>query len=157
MPYYNRLQHTLLTAAIQLALSAHATQLSKSGHPYIFHTIRVMLSLHAEDPEDYDAKIVAVLHDVVEDTPITLTRLREIFCDYLVDAIDAISKRKGESYEEFITRCSKNPLAAKVKRHDIKDNESPQRLKVLTKHDQDRLRKKYKSAIAILDSAPKEG
>jgi (p)ppGpp synthase/HD superfamily hydrolase len=68
-------------------------------------------------------KIVGVLHDVVENTPVTLQILKEKgYSQEIVDAVDCLTKREGETYEDFIERCKQNPIALKVKIADLKDN-----------------------------------
>jgi (p)ppGpp synthase/HD superfamily hydrolase len=79
--------------------------------PYILHPLRMMLRLSG--PEE---RIVAVLHDVVEDTDWTLERLRgEGFPDEIVEAVESVTNREGESYDDFVRRAAKNPIGARVK------------------------------------------
>jgi (p)ppGpp synthase/HD superfamily hydrolase len=104
--------------AILIAVRAHEEQKDKAGAPYILHPLRVMLSMDTED-----GMIVAVLHDIVEDTPLKLSDLKEIgFSDEVIDAVDHSTKRTGESYDEFIRRVKKSALATAVKLADINDN-----------------------------------
>ena len=115
-----------LSDAIALAAVAHAGQLDKSGKPYITHPIRVMMKCagHGDAVE-----MAAVLHDVVEDTWVTLDLLRTMgFPPAVVEAVDALSRRKNlETYFEYIERCSRNRIAATVKLADIDDNSDPNR------------------------------
>ena len=107
-----------LEDAIRLALDKHHGQKDKSGAPYILHPLRVMAGMQT-DAE----RIVAVLHDVVEDTDVTLEDLRELGYDpEIVEAINHLSRREGETYEEFIQRIKPNPLARRVKLGDLLDN-----------------------------------
>lgn len=107
-----------LQDAIALATKAHQGQKDKAGAVYINHPLRVM-SRMATDEE----RMVAVLHDVVEDTSITLQQLRVAgYPKAVVDAVDALSRRKGETYEQFIERLKPNALARKVKIGDLEDN-----------------------------------
>lgn len=107
-----------LEAAIALAAKAHAGQLDKAGEPYILHPIRVMMRL-----ADDTARIVAVLHDVVEDTKVTLDDLRrEGFSEEIVLAVEKLSRRKDETYEQFVERIRPDPLARRVKLADLEDN-----------------------------------
>lgn len=110
--------------AIELALVAHAGQLDKSGAPYYKHPLRVMRM--CQDEEEI-VEIVAVLHDVVEDTSVKLTAIYALFGREVGDAVDAISRRTGEKYWDYIERCSNNPIALKVKLCDLRDNMSPER------------------------------
>jgi guanosine-3',5'-bis(diphosphate) 3'-pyrophosphohydrolase len=107
-----------LNHAIIIATEAHKNQVDRGGQPYIFHPLRVMLSV-----DRLDEKIVAVLHDMVEDTDTTLEDLGKYFDKEIIEAVDAISRRKDkETYKEFIRRVYMNPIARKVKIADIKDN-----------------------------------
>jgi (p)ppGpp synthase/HD superfamily hydrolase len=114
----------LLELALNLATEAHRGQVDKGGHPYINHVTRV-----SNNCSDLDSKIVGMIHDIVEDTYYTLNDLSELgFPDYIVQAIDAISKRKGESYNNYISRVKSNNIAIKVKLSDLKDNTDLSRL-----------------------------
>jgi len=115
-----------LSDAIALAAVAHAGQVDKCGKPYVTHPIRVMMRCA---PHGGAVEMTAVLHDVVEDTWVTLDLLRTMgFPSEVVEAVDAISRRKGqETYFEYIERCSRNEIAAKVKLADIDDNSDPAR------------------------------
>ncbi len=107
-----------LERAVVIAAEAHAGQVDKAGAPYILHPLRLMLQM--EEPED---RIVAVLHDVVEDTNWTLQRLRkEGFPHVIIDAIDSVTWRKYEDYEDFIQRAAQNPIGSRVKLADLRDN-----------------------------------
>src|SRR4051812_31424399 len=108
-----------LERAIAIAAEAHAGQVDKAGAPYILHPLRVMLSV-----ETTDERIVAVLHDVVEDCPgWTAERLRdEGFSTAVLRGVDAVTKRDGESYESFVVRAAADPLGRAVKIADLRDN-----------------------------------
>jgi (p)ppGpp synthase/HD superfamily hydrolase len=104
--------------AIRLALDKHHGQTDKSGAPYILHPLRVMAQMQ-NDTE----RIVAILHDVVEDSDVTLDALRNIgYSEEIVAAIDHLTRREGESYEAFIQRIKPHPLAVRVKLGDLQDN-----------------------------------
>ena len=109
----------MLVTAVKIATSAHAGQNRKfgSGEAYITHPCAV-----ADAVEGKDAKVVAMLHDVVEDTCWTLEDLRAHFSDRIVDAVDCLTKREGEPYMDFVERAKGNPLAKRVKVADIKHN-----------------------------------
>lgn len=133
--------------AIALAALAHVGQVDKAGAPYILHPLRVMLRL-----EGMEERIVAVLHDVVEDSDWTLERLRnEGFSEIILQAIDAVSRRPDEDYNEFIVRASKNSIGSRVKLADLEDNSDLSRLTEVTDRDLARLRK-YQRGIAILQA-----
>ena len=94
-----------------LALDKHHGQVDKGGAPYIIHPLRVMCAMQTETEQ-----IVAVLHDVVEDTDVTLDDLRRMgYSEEIVEAVDHLSRRDGESYEAFIQRIKPHPLAVRVK------------------------------------------
>jgi (p)ppGpp synthase/HD superfamily hydrolase len=109
----------LLQRAIAIAREAHAGQVDLAGKPYIAHPLRVMGAVEGEE-----AKIVAVLHDVVEDSPDwPLAKLAaEGFSADVLAAVDALSRKEGEAYEAFIARIAGNPLAKLVKLADLADN-----------------------------------
>ncbi len=100
--------------ALGIAYKAHIGQLDKGGSPYILHPVRVALHCQTEDE-----KIVALLHDVVEDTSITFEDLKtEGLDDRLLEALKCLTKEEGEDYKAFIERVSTNRLATKVKIQD---------------------------------------
>ena len=114
--------------AIKIAVDAHFGQKDKAGAPYILHPLRVMANVEHEDE-----KIVAVLHDVVEDTAITIDDLRaEGFSDEICAGVDALTKIDGESYEAYLQRVKSNSIARSVKLADLKDNMNLLRLPELT-------------------------
>lgn len=107
-----------LERAIQIAADAHRGQKDKAGQPYILHPLRVLLACALEGE-----RIVAALHDVVEDSEWTLDGLRdEGLADDLADAVDAMTRREEETYAEFVDRASRNPIARAVKIADLRDN-----------------------------------
>jgi hypothetical protein len=112
-----------LAKAIQIAARAHEQMRDKDGQPYILHPIRVMSGV-----EGIEAKIVAVLHDVVEDSPITADDLRrEGFSEAIVAAVVCVTKRADEPYSDYVLRCKVNELARRVKLADLEDNARPAR------------------------------
>ncbi|MCR5701076.1 MAG: GTP pyrophosphokinase [Lachnospiraceae bacterium] len=136
----------MLEKAIEIAVEAHRGQIDKAGKIYILHPIRVMLRGKNETEQ-----IVGILHDVVEDTPVTLDMLRkEGFSDEILDAVACITKNEGEDYGKFIDRVLTNPLATQVKLYDLEDNMNRDRIPHPTKHDEERFLKyeKYHKVIA---------
>lgn len=135
-----------LERAIALAAIAHQGQTDKAGAPYILHPLRMMLTL-----DDPDERIAAILHDVVEDTGWTLDDLRaEGFAEPILAAIEAVTKREGESYDEFVQRSGANAIGRRVKLADLADNSDTTRLgPEITERDRARL-EKYERAIAAL-------
>src|SRR5436190_17301973 len=114
-----------LEDAIALAVAAHNGQVDKAGQPYILHPLRVMFRLETEEE-----RVVGVLHDVLEDTPHTVEGLAGLgYPPAVVDALVALTRRNGETYEAFVERVAQNPLATKVKLADLADNLDVTRLK----------------------------
>ncbi|HEY0449090.1 HD domain-containing protein [Actinophytocola sp.] len=137
-----------LDEAIQLARRAHEGQLDKSGRPYIAHPLRVMGSLKGEHE-----RMTAVLHDVVEDTEVTLDDLTAVGCPpEVLAAVAAISRHPDESQADYLSRVMANPMALVVKRADIADNMSEDRMGRLDTATQERLRAKYEAALRQLGS-----
>lgn len=127
----------MLEKAIEIAVEAHRGQLDKAGKIYILHPIRVMLRGRNETE-----MIVGILHDVVEDTPVTLDMLRlEGFSEEILEAISCITKEQEEDYGHFIDRVLTNPLAAQVKLYDIEDNLNRDRIPYPTPKDEARFAK----------------
>ncbi len=124
-----------LEEAIRIAVEAHRGQTDKAGTPYILHPLRVMLRMQT-DAE----RMAAVLHDVVEDTDWTLQRLREAgFPGPVVEAVDHVTRRQDESYEEFTERAGRHPVARRVKVADLEDNMDVRRIGAVTPDDAERL------------------
>ncbi len=134
-----------LDQAINIATKAHSRQTDKAGQPYILHPLRVMFKFQTEAE-----MIVAVMHDVLEDSDLTHDDLKKIgFSDAAIEAIDCLSKRDNENYESFILRVSENNLARKIKIEDIIDNLNLTRLKKITDKDLQRI-EKYHRALRVL-------
>ena len=139
-----------LQRAIEIAIEAHKGQFDKAGKDYIEHPIRVM-----EMGKTDDEKIVGILHDVVEDTPWTFEALEaEGFSPQIIAALKCVTKlSETESYDHFIERIQKNPLAVAVKLNDLTDNMDIRRLPYLSDKDVKRL-KKYLKAYKKLIGEP---
>jgi (p)ppGpp synthase/HD superfamily hydrolase len=134
-----------LTRAIVLAAQHHDGQTDKGGNPYILHPLRLMLQASTEDEQ-----IVALLHDIVEDTPLTLDDLRnEGFEERIIEAIDCLTRRPDETYEQFIERIKGNDLARRVKILDLEDNCDLARIPYPGEKDMQRL-EKYRKALSVL-------
>ncbi len=140
-----------LEDAIALAMKAHLGQKDRVGEPYILHPLRVMFRLGWDAPEA--ARIAAVLHDVVEDTAIQLRDLRRLgYSEEVLAAVELLSRRPEDSYEQFIERVLPNSIARKVKRADLEDNMELRRLPTVTAKDLERLAR-YRSAWARIVAA----
>lgn len=136
-------QQLLLSATV--ATRAHAGQKRKDGTDYIAHPIRVAIRC-----ESKESKIVALLHDVVEDTSVGFKELRELgFSQSILDAIDSVTKRPGEKYADFILRSKVNPVGCNVKLADIADNLDDQ--SALDPEDAEFLTKRYTKALEVLN------
>lgn len=134
----------IVEKAYKLAEKAHAGQVDKAGKDYITHPVAVSGML-----EDEEEKCVALLHDVLEDTDVTEEEIREEFSDTIADAVVAMTRGEHETYEDFIRRAKKNPIARKVKMADLTHNMDLSRLPVVTDKDLRRL-EKYKRAMEVL-------
>jgi len=129
------MSENLLERAVQIAVAAHSGQRDKAGAPYILHPLRVMLRQTSEP-----AMIVAVLHDVVEDSGWDFERLRaEGFSQDVLDALDSVTKRDGEPYEVFVQRAMAHPIGRQVKLADLEDNMDVRRLDKLGPAELERL------------------
>jgi GTP diphosphokinase / guanosine-3',5'-bis(diphosphate) 3'-diphosphatase len=134
-----------LERAIELAAQAHAGQVDKAGQPYILHPLRVMLAVTGEQE-----RIAAVLHDVLEDTEVTLAQLQaEGFADTVLQALAALTKSPGETRMQAATRAAANPIACVVKLADVSDNMDLRRIKTPTEKDFARLQE-YQQVRAFL-------
>jgi (p)ppGpp synthase/HD superfamily hydrolase len=104
--------------ALQIAAKAHEGQVDKEGLPYILHPLRVMAGVQGTE-----AQIVALFHDVIEDTPVTADDLRrEGFSEAIVASVLCVTHRKDESYADYVVRCKGNEVARRVKLADLEDN-----------------------------------
>ena len=135
-----------LERAIQIAVDAHAGAKDRGGTPYILHPISVMMRCETDEE-----KIVAILHDVVEDTDWTFDALRhEGFSETIIEALKTVTKHsEDEDYDEFIQRSLKNEIGRKVKIADLRENLDVTRIGELTDQDFERINK-YKRALKIL-------
>lgn len=129
--------------ALLIAFEAHKDQVDKGNQLYIFHPIRVATNVEGELE-----KTVALLHDVVEDSSITLEDLAKDFPQEVIEAIDLLTF-KGGDYDSYISNIKANPIARTVKLADLKDNLDITRLSSLSQEDIPRLNK-YKKAYEAL-------
>jgi (p)ppGpp synthase/HD superfamily hydrolase len=126
-----------LEDAIALAVEKHRGQKDRAGAPYILHPLRVMARV-ATDAE----RMAAVLHDVVEDSDVTVEDLRRAgYPEQVVAAVDRLSKREGEGYEAFIERIAGDALAVRVKLADLEDNMDLRRMPEVGEKDWERYRR----------------
>jgi hypothetical protein len=136
-----------LERAISIAAAAHSGQTDKAGEPYILHPVRVMLAAEGDD-----ARVVAVLHDVIEDSDWSIERLvDEGLTNDQAAALDSVTRREGESYADFIDRAGSNPLGRSVKILDLQDNSDMTRILHPAGRDRSRL-ERYLKALHKLDA-----
>jgi (p)ppGpp synthase/HD superfamily hydrolase len=131
--------------AINLLFEAHKVQKDKSGLPYIFHPFHV-----AEQMDDEDSTIVALLHDLLEDTSYTVEDLKKIgFNNKVCDAIILMTHDDNVTYLDYVKKIKNNEIARKVKIADLKHNSDLSRLDIITEYDLER-KAKYAKALEIL-------
>lgn len=134
--------------ALAIAAEAHAGDTDHLGNPAVLHPLRVMMRLDAPA-----ARIVAVLHDVVEDSTWTVDDLRaEGFAEPVVAAVDALSRREGEDYFDFVRRAIADPIGRGVKVADLSDNLSQQLQLPDAERDDERVQR-YERALALIAGA----
>lgn len=137
----------LLIRATKIAQEAHRGQWDRNGMPYILHPIRVMNA-----GKSWEEKMVGILHDVVEDSEYTIQDLaNENFPEHILQAVDAMTKKENQSYQEYLDTLKKNALAVRVKLNDLTDNMDIRRLNDLRDEDVMRLRKYLKAYNELID------
>ena len=138
----------LTNKALKLAYEAHHGQVDKGGVPYIFHPIHL-----AEQMEDETAVCAALLHDIVEDTSVTLERLAREFPREVVEAVRLLTREKGTDYFDYVRAIRQNPVARAVKRADLVHNADESRLagSGMPGEVQARRQEKYRRALEILE------
>jgi (p)ppGpp synthase/HD superfamily hydrolase len=155
------LQHAVFTKldwAIILATQYHSDTVDKGGEPYIFHPLRVMLAMRGMHGGGEESQIVAVLHDVVEESrkhkrdQLHLSEIHSRFGKRIHDAIDAITRRPDETYKAYILRCKANDLARWVKLADLHDNLNKDRIPSCQHDGYASLWRRYEEAVDMLIS-----
>ncbi len=132
--------------ALKLCFEAHKDQVDKGGMPYVFHPFHL-----AEQMPDEKTTIVALLHDVIEDTDKTIDDLRALgFDDDVLTAISLMTHRADVPYPEYVAAMRSNEIAKTVKLADLRHNSDLTRLEIVTKKDQKRA-EKYRKAIKLLE------
>lgn len=139
-------KYELLKDALTLSRRSHKDQTDKSGEDYIFHPIMVALQCNSTE-----AKVVALLHDVVEDTDVSLDEIYTQFGEEIGDAIKLLTHPEGMDYFEYVKQIKHNALAKEVKIADLTHNSDLSRLKEVGEKDKKRI-EKYKKALDILTS-----
>lgn len=140
-------EYEMLKKALDICLNKHSGQVDKSGKEYFIHPVTVALLC-----DTTKEKIVALLHDVIEDTDYTFTDLKnDGFSQEIIDAIRAVTKNDDITYQEYISNIKNNPIARKVKLNDLKHNSDLSRLENPTDQDLKRT-KKYLESIHFLEN-----
>lgn len=141
------MNNNLLKKALAIATKAHEGQTDKSDVPYILHPIRVSNRCRTDEE-----RIVAILHDTIEDTDVTPDYLlSEGFPKNIVEAVLSVTRNEGESYEDFVIRSKQNPIGRQVKIHDLEDNMDITRLHSLSEKDLERLNKYLKAYRVLIE------
>ena len=141
----NTAEQSMVDLALSIARKAHEGQLDKAGVAYIEHPIYVASQVDTEEE-----KAVALLHDVIEDSPVSAEELLQAgLPETVVTAVQVLTKKKEQDYQTYLETVKKNPLARVVKLADLKHNSDLSRLSSITEKDRERL-KKYKKAIDFL-------
>ena len=137
----------LTNEAMRIAYKAHHGQLDYNGIPYIFHPVHL-----AEQMDDECSCCVALLHDVVEDTVVTLEELKEVFPAEVTDAVALMTHDDGTDYFDYVRAIKENPIARKVKLADLAHNSDQTRCvgSDLTEERKEKWRIKYEKATKIL-------
>ena len=136
-----QLESSNIEKAISLAVEGHKGQEDKAGAPYILHPLRIMFKMDGEEK-----MISAVLHDLIEDTHISLDDLKEHgFDNGIIEAVDSVTKRNGEDYREFIDRAGLHPIGADIKMADLEDNMDLSRIASVGDRDLKRLNKYHRA------------
>ena len=136
-----------LQRALEIAVESHKNQKQKDGTPYALHPIRLSMSLESEEQ-----KIVALLHDVVEDTDWTFEDLvREGFSESVIEALRLLTHTDGSLYEDYVERLASNSLAKAVKKADLADNMDFKRIPEPTERDFARLQKYHRAWRRLRD------
>ena len=135
----------LLDKAALICVTKHQGQRDKAGAAYFQHPMRVAMNCERDEE-----KIVALLHDTIEDTDVTPEWLKQQgFSDEFIEAILSVTRNQGEDYQEFVARAKKNPIGRIVKIHDLEDNLNVFRLSEISPEMAERLTK-YLKALEYL-------
>ena len=145
---YNKInEKDMYAKAVEIAEEKHKNQVDKAGKPYIGHLRAV-----ADGVDGYLLKTVAMLHDIIEDTDMTIDGLFKLgFNREVIMAVNLLTKEKGVSLDEYLKAIKSNELARKVKISDLKHNMQIERIPNPTEKDYERV-EKYKEALAYLIS-----
>ncbi len=135
-------------AAFVMALAAHGRQTDRTGQLYIGHVARVTARL--DSPGD---QVVALLHDVVEDTDVTRAEIAAQFGEAVAHSVACLTHAKDEPLENYIARVASDACAVRVKLADLDDNDDDARLALLAEDTRARLKEKYRRSRVLLEQA----
>ena len=143
----SKLSADVMERALAFALTTHAGQVEKNGHPYVMHPLRLMLSMDTDEE-----RLSALLHDAVEDGDnVSFDDLRGLgMPDTVLDTLRLLTHEGGEPYDDYIARIAKHPMARKVKMADLRDNMDVQRLPAFTDKDAERMRRYVRAYDTLL-------
>ncbi len=137
----------MLSKMLVLATNAHAGQTDKAGKPYILHCLKVMHYLKSEDEE---LMCIALGHDIIEDTKVTYVELwSQGFSSRIIEGIRALTKQRGQTYDEYKEQVFANKDAMRVKMCDLRHNSDIRRLKGITEKDVARIAKYHQFYLEI--------
>jgi (p)ppGpp synthase/HD superfamily hydrolase len=142
----------MIKIAKEIATIAHKDQIDKAGKPYVKH-----LEAVASKVIGTEEKTVAWLHDIFEDTDFSYEQLSVFFPISIVEAVEALTKRKGESYEDYLKRIAENPLAIKVKMADLEHNTDLTRFDSPTETDKTRVQKYVERRNLLVELVKSKG
>jgi len=135
----------ILAKAIEIAVNAHTGQTDRAGKPYITHPLRVMNSVNT-----IEEKVVAILHDVIEDTDTTSEDLMNAgIPQILIDEVLALTHDPDVDYDIYVHQIAKHKIASKVKLADLKDNMDMTRLNEISEKDIERMKKYHRNYIYL--------
>lgn len=141
------MKQNMLAVAISLAADKHKRQVDKAGLPYILHPLRIMMRLRTDDQELMQ---IAALHDVVEDSDITLEQLEIMgFSGVVLDALKLLTHESSVPYQEYVEKMKGNWYALRVKLEDLRDNSDITRLKGVSDKDVERMRKYHHAYLQV--------
>lgn len=137
----------MLSNMLVLATQSHAGQYDKGGKPYVLHALAVMAGINSDDEE---LLCIALGHDLIEDTPVTYQQLYDLgMTERVVVGIRAITKQKGQTYNEYRASVLANTDAMRVKMADLRHNSDISRLKGVTEKDIERMKRYHKFYLEI--------
>jgi (p)ppGpp synthase/HD superfamily hydrolase len=141
-----------LEDAIALAVEAHRGHTDRNGEPEILHVLRVLLAMRTDEQ-----RVAAVLHDVIEDSALTLEDLRgRGYPPRVVAAVDAMTAREGESYEDRVARAAADEIAREIKKADLADKMDLRRVREVREADAERFARYQRAWWRLTGESPPE-